>query len=115
MASRSAEVASASSVAVTELPGQAASSSSTALAKPKGAPVERNVQWVDMHGYELAQVREFEPRCVPLFPPASMSYNITPTQLCTQKEIDCFLGRELHHLTSRAAPLLPPCLQYTLR
>lgn len=29
--------------------------------------MERNVHWVDMHGYELAQVREFEPRCATLF------------------------------------------------
>jgi len=37
----------------------AAGTSSTT--NPKAAPVERNVHWVDMHGYELAQVREFEP------------------------------------------------------
>jgi len=59
MSSRPAEVNESNNTGT--LPGQTAGQSNKPGTKP-GGQGERNVHWVDSHGYELAQVREFEPR-----------------------------------------------------
>jgi len=58
MSSRPAEVNESNNTGT--LPGQTAGQSNKPGTKP-GGQGERNVHWVDSHGYELAQVREFEP------------------------------------------------------
>jgi hypothetical protein len=69
MAGRSAQTATTAGTAEDSTKhANAAGTSSTTTTNAKPAPVERNVHWVDMHGYELAQVREFEPRCALLSP-----------------------------------------------
>ena len=64
MSFRHAEVPSTSQESSTALPGQAADGSlgkSNAGAN-NSATITKVVHWVDMHGYELAEVREFEAR-----------------------------------------------------
>mmetsp|Transcript_5268 Transcript_5268/g.9145 ORF Transcript_5268/g.9145 Transcript_5268/m.9145 type:complete len:82 (+) Transcript_5268:333-578(+) len=61
MSTRTAEEnapSSSSSEPTTALPGQTPTNSNK---KETSAQPERGVQWVDMYGYELAQVREFDP------------------------------------------------------
>jgi hypothetical protein len=83
-------------------PANAAGTSSTT--NPKPAPVERNVHWVDMHGYELAQVREFEPRCallsVACLPTRSVGYRRVSNTLHSWHRPDrirhCYSARLVH-------------------